>query len=402
MTFKRICLAALVLSLGMAVTAQAGTGRLYSLAAGSGAQLHIGNGLALPVQPAATSLVVGGVFPPLLIVPNGAVTVAGTTIQTQGQKITVPANALHKGAAQTTVGVFFSNPTLYAVATNLSYDWPTAPAVFSVNGRAGNATTVLFAGGDPNQKITYSPRVAGKRFGGAAAFALTPGSAAGLVAESPITIYAIAIRPAGNPPCTHPAFTGAQTPPVGNGACVAALINAMPTGLAAIGRAAGASIVTPGGVPSTGTAMLGQAPQPGVMVGKFGATPLGTKTLVAFTPNGNPGATNMATSFGFPFTTGMITVEAGQATGAPEAFVLSGNDTRTKGGAGTIQMVAGALSFRTLSKENANRGWVRLVLEEIPGTPVPALSPLSMGIAIVLMMLVPAVYFARRARSQAV
>jgi hypothetical protein len=385
--FKRICLAALVLSLGVAGSAQAVS---YSLAAGSGAQLHIGNGLALPVQAAAT--VVGGAFPPLLILPNGPQRVQGTTAMASGQRITVPANALKKAASQKTVGVFFSNPTLYAVATNLTYVWPTAPAVFSVNGRGGAATTVLFAGGDPNQKITYSPRVPGKRFGGAAAFALTPGPAAGLVAGSPITIYAIAIRPAGNPPCTHPAFTGAQEPPVGNAACVAALLNAMPTGVAAIGQAAGISITTPGGVG-------GLPPQPGVMVGKFGATPLGTKTLVAFTPSGNPGATNMATSFGFPFTTGMITIEAGQATGAPESFVISGKDTRTAGGAGTIQMVAGALSFRTLSKENANRGWVRLILEVAP---VPALSPLPMGIAIVLMMLVPTVYFARRARSQAV
>ena len=379
MILKRICLAALVLSLGVAGTAQAAQ---YSLAAGSGAQLHIGGGLALPIQPSVT--VVGGVFPPLMIPAVTGVTVVGTTAMASGQQITVPANALHKTAAQQTVGLFTSNQTLYAVATNLSYDWPTAPAVFSVNGRTGPAT-LLLTGGAPQQTIRYSPRVVGKRFGGAAAFALTPGPAAGLVPAAPITIYAVALGTPGFPPCTHPAFGGT------NAACVGALLNAMATGVAAIGQPAGAIVTTPGGVG-------GLPPQPGIVVGKFGATPIGTVSAAVFTPTGNPGGTNMATSFGYPFTTGKITLKAGNATGAPESFVISGNDTRTAGGAGTIQMVAGALSFRTISKENANRGWVRLVLVALP--PVPAMSPLSTGIMIVLMLMVPTVYFIRRASNQ--
>jgi hypothetical protein len=399
MILKRICLAALVLSLGVAGTAQAAQ---YSLAAGSGAQLHIGGGLALPIQPAATPAVTGTVFPPLLIPPASPfVLVQGTTAMATGQQITVPAGALHKPAAQKTVGVFFSNPTLYAVATNLDYNWPTAPAVFSVNGRAGPAVTTI-AGGAMGNRIRYSPRVVGKRFGGAGTFALAPGAAAGLHAGSPVTIYAIAFAgPAtpnglggGNPPCTHSALTPAPFPgPDGIANCVGALMDALPTGVAAIGQATGAIVTTPGGIG-------GLPATEGIAVGKFGTAPAGTVTFAALTGGmATNMLTNMATSDGFPFTTGMITVSAMSAMGAPEIFMISGNDTRTAGGAGTIQMVAGALSARPLSGDNANRGWLRLILE-IPL--VPTMSPLMQGIMILMLLLVPTVYFGMRARNQAV
>ena len=391
MILKRICLAALVLSLGVAGSAQAAQ---YSLAGGSGAQLHIGGGLALPIQPAAT--VTGTVFPPLMIPVNGNVHVEGTTAMATGQRITVPARALNRKAAQTTVGLFFSNPTLYAVATNLSYNWPTAPAVFSVNGRAG-AATATHPGGAVGNSIRYSPRVIGKRFGGAGTFALKGGAPAGLHPGSPVTIYAIAVPGAapggGNPPCTHTALTPVPFPGPGNAACVAALMDALPTGTAAIGQATGAIVTTPGGIG-------GLPATQGIAIGKFGTAPVGTVTAAALTGGFMTNMlTNMATSDGFPFTTAMITVSAMSAMGSPEVFILSGGDTRTAGGAGTIQMVAGALSARPLSGDNANRGWLRLILE-LP--PVPTMSPMVQGIMILLLLLVPTVYFGIRARNQAV
>lgn len=387
MILKRICLAALMFSLGVAGNAQAAQ---YALATGSGAQLHIGNGLALPIQQAATVLITGQVFPPLLIRPKKGpvIVITGTTAMATGQRFTVPAAALSKPAVQKTVGVFFSNPTLYAVATNLNYVWPTAPAVFSVNGRPG-AATVILPGAEPGNTIRYSARVPGKRFGGAATFALNPGPAAGLHAGSPVTIYALGGGAAGLPPCTHPLFGGT------NSSCLGALIDALATGVAAIGQATGAIVATPGGVGGLPAVF-------GIAVGQFGTAPLGTVINANVTIPGpvNNGLTNMALSDGFPFTTGKITVSASLANGGAEVFVISGDDTRTAGGAGTIQMVAGALSARPLSGPNANRGWVRLVLVKLP--PVPTMSPLAIGIAIVLLMLVPTVYFARRARSQAV
>jgi hypothetical protein len=421
MILKRICLAALIFSFGVAGTAQA---RTYALASGSGAQLHIGNGLQLPIQAAATALVTGTVFPTLLIpVANGA-GVEGTTANTINQQITVPPNVLLKQGTQNTVGVFFSNPTLYAVATNIDYRWPAASAVFSENGvRASNAA-VTFIGVAPGNTVRYSSRAAtpAKRFGGAGAFALKPGPAAGLHSDSPVTIFAIAnpgpLTPngagGGNPPCTHPAFLPPNSG--GNSACIGALINAMPTGLAAAGQGltslgfAGAIVTTPGGVSRPNLTPNGAAtpnalssPQPalsGIVVGKFGAVPTGTVSAAALIGPVSNGLTNKATSDGFPFTTGKITISAALANGGAEVFIISGDDQRSTMGGGTLQMVAGAVSARTLSGPNANRAWLRLVLD--PLAPVPAMSTLAQGVMIVLLMLVPAIYFGTRARRQAV
>ncbi len=407
MILKRICLAALMFSLGVAGNAQAAQ---YALATGSGAQLHIGNGLALPIQQAIGDL--GPVFPPLLIGPKkgvGVISIAGTTVMASNQQITVPKSALSKPAVQTTVGLFFSNPTLYAVGTNLNYVWPTAPAVFSEFGRPG-AQTVTIAGAEPGNTIRYSNRVTGKRFGGAGTFALNPGPPAGLHSGSPVTIYALGGGAAGLPPCTHPLFGGTNT------ACLGALIDALATGVIGAGQATGAIVTTPGGVSRTvftftpngneGPVVTPNGtfgPHPafsGIAAGEFGTAPLGTVINAVLVGPVNNGLTNMALSDGFPFTTAKITISAMNANGGAEKWVISGDDNRTAGGAGTIQMVAGSLSARPLSGPNANRAWVRLVLVKLP--PVPTMSPLVIGIAIVLMMLVPTVYFARRARNQAV
>lgn len=387
MTFlRRICLAALIVSLGVAGSASAQN--TYSLGASSGAQLHIGNGLALPIQPAATALVTGQVLPPLLIPPASGATVMGTA----GGNITVPAGVLQKSAAQTTVGVFQSNPTLYAVATNLSYSWPAAPAVF---GAAGNpALNIVFT--SPNSAevgntIVFRERVVGKRFGGAGAFALTPGASDGLISGSAITIYAIA--GGANPPCTHTSLTPVTFPGPGVNNCRALLIAALPTGVFAAGNAGPFAVNTPGGTAATG------GPNPGVVFGKFGV--IGTVTSAVIQPSPSP-LRNTAMSDGFQLTTARITIGASGAGGgaSPEVFVISGDDARTAGGAGTIQMVAGAMSARTLSGPNANRAWVKLDLVFVRGTPM--MSPLAQGIVVLLLIAVPVVYFGKQRRSEAV
>lgn len=423
MILKRICLAALIFSFGVAGTAQA---RTYALASGSGAQLHIGGGLALPIQPGATALVTGGVFPPLLIPVAIGAGVEGTTAMASNQRLTVPPGVLRKLGVQQTVGLFTSNPNLYAVATNLDYSWPAVSAVFSENGVRANNLDVTFTGA-PGNTIIYGSRAATptKRFGGAAAFALKAGPTAGLHDDSAITIFAVAnkgplvitpngVTGGGNPPCTHPAFLPPGDP-LGNGQCVSALIDALPTGLIAAGQGftpngGGAIVTTPGGVnrplltPNGAATVLGlSAPQPslsGIAIGKFGLVPLGTVSAAVLIGPFNNGVTNMATSTGFPFTTGKITVSATLAAGAGEVFIISGSDGRSANGAGTIQMVAGSMSSRFATGPNANRAWVRLVLD--PLAPVPAMSTLAQGVMIVLLMLVPAIYFGTRARRQAV
>jgi hypothetical protein len=129
-----------------------------------------------------------------------------------------------------------------------------------------------------------------------------------------------------------------------------------------------------------------------VGVGKFG--PNGTVSFFTFTPAQTmAGLTNMATSVAGPFTTGMLTISAPLAAGAPEIFTITGKDSRTAGGAGTIQLVSGALSQRTTSGPNANRGWVRLVLTAAPE--LPTLSP-SMTVVFATLMLVTFGYAVRR------
>lgn len=355
----------------------------YSLGGSSGGQLQIGGGLPLPIQltnPTAT----GTMFPSLLIPPKPAVTVQGTTTMTMKQELQIPASVLSKPAAQVTLGVFGQNPTLYAVATNLNYVWPTAPVVLNTTARTGAKTTTFTTPGGSN--IQYSNASATK-FGGPARFALNAGPSAGRLPDSSITIFGIGAGLA--PPCTHDALTPVPFPGPGNENCVAGLAEAEATGLAAIG-----------GPVNTLVATEPEPPLPGVGIGKFGGSipgPTGTVDFFQFTPAGTmSGFTNMATSRGYPFTTGMLIISAPKAKGGTEVFTITGSDSRTTMGAGTIQLVAGALSKRVLSGDNANRGWVRLEL--IAGQVVPAMSGGTIALVSGVLLALGAFAMARRRR----
>jgi len=377
MLFKRLAVGitacSLLVGLGLAAPAQA---KRFSVAGGtptlgSGAQFHIGNGLALPIQVAATAGMTKTVFPPLLVPVKGVPVVLGTTsnplltamatsmgpVTKSGyqRKLQVPAAALSKPAAQKTVGVKFSNPTLYAVGTNLNYRWPAAPAVFSTGAAVGTSVVAGFGG-----TMTYSNTL-GARFGGPASGIIAPGSEpAGLISTAPVTLYA---KPAGaaTPPCTHNAFGG--TSPSSPG-CVAAILLAKPTGVGGIGGATAMTVMTPGQV------IIGK----NVAIMKMGAVPLGTVILKALAATNPAVPTNMATSQPGPWTTGRVIISNPGAAGGGEKFTLSGKDSRTAGGNGTITLVSGALSQRFASGKNANRGWVRLVLGNAPAAAVPSMS----------------------------
>ncbi len=102
--------------------------------------------------------------------------------------------------------------------------------------------------------------------------------------------------------------------------------------------------------------------------------------LSVTSPGLGAGLANPATSFGGPWTTGMVTVNQSAAVPSPEIFILSGTDTRVNG-VGTINLVAGALSDRTLTGANANRGWLNLTV----GGDTPGLSSWGIGILAVLL-----------------
>jgi hypothetical protein len=135
--------------------------------------------------------------------------------------------------------------------------------------------------------------------------------------------------------------------------------------------------MTPGGILTLGN----------VAAVQLGTSPLGTivagnVAIVAFNP---AIPTNMATSVQGPWTTGKLVVTNGAAGGAAETFTLTGKDSRTVSGGGTIQLVSGAVSTRTASGPNANRGWVELQLQGFEDT--PSLSPMGLAATAALMLL---------------
>jgi hypothetical protein len=313
-------------------------------------------------------------FPSLKIPVNGAPIVTGTVTKTtllvagpkQGyqRRLNLPAGVLKKSPAKTTVGVKFSNPTVFAVQTNLRATWPAAPAVFSTGAAVATTTIGPAFGGT----MTYSNSL-GSRFGGAAQFALSSGDPVGgdLFPAAPVTVW---IKINGTtPPCTHPAQGGAMA------GCVAGAILAVPGPLGAIGAASTITVMTPGVV------------IPGLNIGamKMGATPLGTLLAPPILAAMGAIPTNMATSQAGPWTTGQVIIANPAAPGGGETFTLSGNDLRTAGGGGTIQMVAGSVSARAASGANANRGWVRLVLS--PDFPVPSMSLPGLAATVALILL---------------
>ena len=75
-----------------------------------------------------------------------------------------------------------------------------------------------------------------------------------------------------------------------------------------------------------------------------------------------------------------VTVNQSAAVGSPEVFILSGSDGRVNG-VGTISLVSGAVSDRTLTGANANRGWLNLTI----GGDTPGLSSWGIGVLAVLL-----------------
>lgn len=360
--------AVLLVSFALAGAANAGHFRV----SGGGAQLSIGGGLPLPIQ--APVPVSGNTFPTLLIPVNPDAAKPGLIIETSaaGDVLKIPAGVLKVAPAVNQVGVAVQNPTLYAVETNLGFSWPASDVTIGAGLRTdpntGNTNTVTTTVSNvvvSGNNIRYS-NVLGQRFGGPARFSISQGAAQGNIPSSPVTVYArAATATTGAAPCTHPALGGT------NAACVALLLPASPASIAAIGAPFAEATATT--APS--------AANPGVMVVQAAAD--GEILLSAFTGGPAP-VVNAAQTKGFPLTTGKITVSA-PAAGAPEVFVLSGADNRTAGGEGTIQFVAAALSTRTLSGPNANRGWVELTLTST-AAPVPTLSEWARIATVALMV----------------
>jgi hypothetical protein len=351
---KSLRIAALLVAIGWAGMAQAQT--YYSVTAGGG-QAQIGAGLPLPIQAATTGgtmmspIGTGTMFPPLLI-PLNANPSKRLVKQTAGpdpKKMTVPPSVFKRpGPGPLKVGVALNNPKVFQVQTNLVFTGP-HPAfgtmTFQAGGRTGAATTT-FNGIPAGATIRYSSSAA--QFGGPSQTKVVPATA--------IKVWANALG--AMLPCKHPAFGGA------NNSCVAPLLAAYPDNTAAAGGPVGFVNSTPGTpVPMTPNVVVVSVPN------VMGTVAMSADAMASLM------LTNMATSAGFPWTTGRIELSQSMALLTPEAFTLTGMDSRM-GGVGTLSLVSGALSNRTLSGPNANRSWARYTLPE-PGAVLGAAAALA-------------------------
>lgn len=379
---KSVRIAALLVALGWAATAHAQA--WYSVSsnpADSGGQAQIGGGLPLPIQLATSSMggklsngttmtpmgaTKGGPigtgmnFPPFLIPVNPNKPLVKQTAGADPKQITIPVGAFRRhSTVKKVIGVSLNNPTVYQVQTNLDYTGP-APvwgsAMFKAGGRTGAKTTTFV--GIPGTVL--KPSIA--RYSGSAARFGGP-SRTKVVVNSPIQVWAHGPAPGAQPPCHHPAFgtTGASSD------CIALMLGASPMTLAV----AGAAVASPPDTTPGGNYM--DNVNGGVRVVSVAATGLVLKQAKA--ANTAP-ISNMATSDGFPWTTGMLTLSQPTAAGTPEVFTITGNDGRV-GGVGTLSLVSGALSDRMTSGPNANRSWSQYKVLPEPGAVLGAAAALA-------------------------
>jgi hypothetical protein len=362
-SLRRLCP---LLALAFAVASSAQT---YYSVTGGGGQLQIGNGLPVPIQPYFTyfgaPIGTKSKFPPLLISVNPDP--AKALVKQTGASpalIKVPPGVLRRvPTAPQVLGVAKANPKVFQARTKLSFSGPAkgpGPRTFKKDGIRTKAVT--FAGAPAGSAIFYSGSI--HRFGGAAQFRI-----------GDLSKVAVWLNPGAMLPCKHPAFGGA------NGSCVAIKVPAHVMTLAAPGGAmtsagvvvGGTTVTTPGKPPFKPNVFLASIPNTTGLI-KKSSNAMATQYSI----------TNMATSIGFPWTTGMIVISQPSAFGSETRFTITGMDSRTPMGAGTISLVAGALSERAITGPNANRAWARYTLPE-PGAALGAavaLAALAFGHAL--------------------
>jgi len=366
-----IGLLALSVALGMVLssTAQAQTFNKFSLTGNSRSQ--IGDGLPLPIT-----------FAPA---PNGAVKVKpGATVQqSQGPD---PKAMKFIGTTEANFSTTFMNQPVFALNKAVAQ----VRTSLIINGPWGGTGTV--------GTRTFS---AGGRTG-PPAFAWCPGLALPLTAD---------------PGCGDPATDTRVTDPKGRvkytatsnqfGGPFEALVGAagskggasvvlmLPGGFAGVGvGCAHPAVGAPNATQNADTGCVGIFSPIAVDTHAVAGRPIGPATSnfppaipgnirpMAITANGNvtrvlPTAAgtgpvnNVEASWGFPYTTGIVNVTAADALGSAEKFTLSGGDSRVDG-VGSISMVSGGLSDRTLSGSNANRAWLNYTVPG--GAPAPSIS----------------------------
>jgi len=330
-------LVALVLVVGAWSAAQARTHTLTG-----NARFQIGDGLPLPIG-----------FTPA---PNGKVLpIIGATVMQHGvhtasnpAKLVMDPFQWSYDAAGINLGVFGSNMAVFQVHTNLTYMLPKDKIMFQAGGRTG-ASTVTFCGQSGSTVTAMgNPGCAGGSTGtGLLRYTRTTNQFGGPGNGNVGGSADVALRGnpavAGGAPCAGPA-------------CVIAFYDAGPAPTGAVGAAFMFSNNT-----------VAVVPNPGIFTG----TVLANGAIANLGAPGGPGLANNGTSWGGPWTSGMITASAPQAL-PPELFQLTGADARASGipgpifsnagGTGMLSLVASGFSQRSISGPNANRGWLNMTI----------------------------------------
>jgi len=254
--------------------------------------------------------------------------------------------------------VFLANSNVFQVKTAIPIQFPQAgPAlVFSAGKRTGGMTETYCAGSGATPPFSCaSPNVGFVAVGvnGLMRYTATKNQFGGPARGNAGGTADVAIRGGSAAPCAYAA--GA------NPNCLASMALATPQPTGAQGAAFGVIVST-----------MGMAPPSG----KLYITVTGAGAIAAATPTAAMGAglPNPATSYGGPWTTGMLTVSVTNNVGPnPEIFMLSGSDARAVNGAGALSLVAGSVSARLLSGPNANRGWINMQIGPPSGAHVPVM-----------------------------
>jgi hypothetical protein len=326
-------------------------------------RFQIGDGLPVPIsnEPAQSGPVEWGHEGGVLATPVATIMqqspVLGTPATAPRSLMLAPGAFTHAGPQQSHP-VYGANPVLFSVRTNLvisnpNPNFPTAS--FLAGGRSGPAI-VSWCAGSPSPTAAANPGC------------LAPSTTAGGL--PPLTNGLVRYT------ATRNQFGGAAFSRVVGTAQV--FFNVLGLAKASLpcagpGCTVGVSIVNPGSTGVVGAPFGASVANPlfvtptGIYTASIGAN--GTVVLGAPVTNGFganiPFTGQPATSWGFPLTTGRLTISVTQNVGSgPETFIRTGGDHRAVDGEGVVTMVAGSVSARSISGPNGNRGWATIYVPE--------------------------------------
>lgn len=275
--------------------------------------------------------------------PDGRiVALSGITLMQGGiapRSLSFAGSELTAAATPTVLPLFPVNPMLFQLASSIMAAVPNGPAVLSGGGRTG-PSTVSWCPGFVLPAPGVNPGCLGPASGspltGLLRYTRTASQFGGPAAAAFGGTRNVAVRVGSSAPCAGPG-------------CVFGIGSLAFPNTPAVGNAFGSTLATrPSNVPgvfSGSVTAFGSIAALGAPIGNFPAS--------------------SATSWGGPWTTGMLTVSL---TGPGAAVLITtGTDTRNAAGSGVVSMVAGGLVQRSNFGPTVTAGWLNLLVPEPVG-----------------------------------